>query len=143
MNGITPNARYQQDLSHLRPRAALASQLDALFYPRHTRKVRKEGTLTFPSRVFEVPYELTGKTGVLVIDPHTQQPQRCESKTGQDRGAVVPCEPGANTQRRRSRTASTDEYRSASNPAESLVKIDYQQSNPALRIHNKKQEKKS
>lgn len=134
LKGITPKTRYQQDLAHIRPLGTLADKLNALFYHRHTRKVRKDGTLTFHSPVFEVPYELTATRVVLVVDPHTQQPIRCESKTGQDLGPVVPSESVANTQRRRCRA--TEIQHPPSSP-----EIVHQQYNQALSIHHKKQAK--
>ncbi|WP_332397465.1 Mu transposase C-terminal domain-containing protein [Burkholderia ubonensis] len=34
------------------------------------RHVRRDGTVSYQSRRFEVPYELTGQTVTLVVDPH-------------------------------------------------------------------------
>ncbi|MBN6742268.1 DDE-type integrase/transposase/recombinase, partial [Acidithiobacillus sp. MC6.1] len=46
LNGVTPLARYQQDLPRIRSLGARATQLDALFYHREKRLVRKDGTVS-------------------------------------------------------------------------------------------------
>jgi hypothetical protein len=72
LDGITPLARYQQDLSKIRPLGLLAAKLDALFHHRVSRRVRKDGTVSYQGKRFEVPFELSGKTVCLVVDPHTE-----------------------------------------------------------------------
>ena len=47
-------ARYQQDLPRIRTLGARAARLDALFYHRLTRKVRKDGTVSYQGARFEV-----------------------------------------------------------------------------------------
>jgi putative transposase len=90
LNGMTPIERYQQDLVRVRPLGAFAAHLDELFYHRHTRTVRKDGTVTFKTKVYEVPFELVGQTVVLVVDPHADRALTVESKEGQALGAVTP-----------------------------------------------------
>ena len=58
----SPLQRYQRDLVHVRPLGAFAPRIDELFYHRDSRKVRKDGTVSFANRFFEVPYELVGRT---------------------------------------------------------------------------------
>lgn len=61
LDGMTPLARYQQDLSKIRSLGALAAQLDALFRDRVSRGVRKDGTVSYQGVRFEVPFELSGQ----------------------------------------------------------------------------------
>lgn len=105
LNGVTPIERYQQDLLRIRPLGAFAAHLDELFYHRHTRKVRKDGTVTFNAQVYEVPFELVGQTVVLVVDPHADRALMVESKEGQALGLVTPLDAQANTYRKRRRPA--------------------------------------
>jgi putative transposase len=70
LDGLTPLARYQRDLAKIRTLGQFAPQLDALFHHRIKRLVRKDGTVSYRNERFEVPYELSGKTVKLVVDPH-------------------------------------------------------------------------
>ena len=101
--GQTPRQRWQQDLLKLRPLGHFAAQIDALFYHRHSRKVRKDGTVAYEGNRFEVPYELMGQTVMLVVDPHQQQALWVESATGEPLGAVTPLDYKANNHRHRCR----------------------------------------
>ena len=101
LGGLTPLARYQQDLPRIRSLGQLATQLDALFYHRLSRFVRKDGTVTFEGRVFEVPYELAGKTIRLVVNPHTGSVIGVENDDGESLGAATPLDAVANRHRKR------------------------------------------
>ncbi len=68
----------------------LAAKLDAIFQHRIQRLVRKDGTVSYEGRFFEVPYELTGKTVWLVVDPHTHTAVGVEDEAGACLGAVTP-----------------------------------------------------
>jgi putative transposase len=97
----TPLTRYQQDLPRIRLLGPLAAQLDELFLHRVARHVRRDGTVSFQGKRFEVPYELTGKTVLLVVDPHTETVLRVESETGEPLGAATALDAVANLTRRR------------------------------------------
>ncbi len=129
---MTPIARYRQDLNRIRPLGLLARKLDALFYHRHTRKVRKDGTVSFEGHAFEVPYELSGHTLVLVVDPHTAQPLAIESKAGKPLGEITPLDALANNQRRRCRPDPENIIPPCA-PADSTVELAYEQYNEALK----------
>jgi len=103
LKGLTPLARYQQDLAKIRPLGAHATQLDAIFYHRLQRFVRKDGTVSYTGSRFEVPFELSGKTVQLVIDPHTETVIRVEDKEGNALGLATPLDAIANQHRRRRR----------------------------------------
>jgi len=101
IDGLTPLARYQQDLPRIRGLGQLAPQLDALFYHRVRRFVRKDGTVSYEGRVFEVPYELAGKTLRLVVDPHAGSVVGVENDAGESLGAATPLDARANCHRQR------------------------------------------
>ncbi len=97
--GLTPLARYQRDLPRIRSLGAKASQIDALFLHRVQRFVRKDGTVSYLGQRFEVPYELSGKTVRLVVDPHAQRVVGVEDEAGASLGAATPLDQLANIQR--------------------------------------------
>jgi len=133
LDGLTPLARYQQDLNRIRPLGILAEKLDTLFLHRHSRKVRKDGTVSFNSQCFEVPYELTGKTIVVVVDPHTEQPLSIESKSGESLGEMTPLDAVANNHRRRCRP-DPENTTPVTAPTDSTVELAYEQFNNTLKV---------
>ena len=135
LHGATPLQRYQRDLLHIRPLGLWASRIDQLFYHRHPRKVRKDGTVSFEGRFFEVPYELTGEPIVLVVDPHTDQVLSVESPDGQALGAATPLDKQANGQRKRRRLQhSPPENPSGIVAGPTLVELALHQHQGALRL---------
>ena len=105
--GLTPLARYQQDLAHVRPLGARAAQLDAIFQHRLQRYVRRDGTVSYRGRVFEVPYEFSGKTIWLTVDAHTEQVLGVEDDAGAVIGAATPIDRLANVRRERRKPVAT------------------------------------
>jgi transposase InsO family protein len=97
----TPLARYQLDLAHIRPLGPMATHLDALFLHRVRRHVRRDGTVSYVGRLFEVPYELAGATVQLVVDPHTRTVFGVEDDAGSDLGRATVLDAAANVHRRR------------------------------------------
>jgi len=63
--------------------------------------VRKDGTVSYQGRRFEVPYELSGKTVRLVVDPHAHRVLGVEDDDGNPLGAATPLDAEANLHRRR------------------------------------------
>ena len=61
--------------------------------------------MTFNGQVYEVPFELVGRTVVLVVDPHVDRALKVESKEGQTLGPVTPLDAQANAYRKRRRPA--------------------------------------
>ena len=127
MDNRTPLARWQQDLVHIKPLGQLFHQLDEIFCHRLTRFVRKDGTLTWNGQLFEAPYECSGQTIVLVIDPHHHKALYIESQIGDRLGAVTPLNAIANNRRKRQRPniAPTDNPPCTANAVE-LAYEDYQ-----------------
>jgi transposase InsO family protein len=101
LGGMTPLARYQRDLGRIRSLGTRAAQLDALFHHRIERFVRKDGTVSYLGRCFEVPYELAGKTVALVVDPHAQRVLGVESDDGRWLGQATPLDAIGNSRRAR------------------------------------------
>ena len=101
LGGLTPLARYQQDLGRVRLLGSLAAKLDEIFRHRTERLVRRDGTVSYGARFFEVPYELAGKMVHLVVDPHTRTVVGVEDKDGVALGAATPLDKLANRHRRR------------------------------------------
>lgn len=103
LNGSTPLARWRQDLSLIQPLGERGSRVDSLFYHRMTRRVRKDGTVSFQGEFFEVPYELAGQQVVLVFDPHRKKTVGIENAEGDSLGGITPLDKNANLRRSRKR----------------------------------------
>jgi transposase InsO family protein len=101
LNGMTPLARYRQDLPRIRALGGKAAHLDEIFYHRISRKVRRDATVAWQGRRFEVPYELAGKQIHLVVDPYADTAIRVEDDEGTVLGAVTPLDLVANSHRSR------------------------------------------
>ena len=108
IGALTPLARYQQDLPRIRGLGQLAMQLDALFYHRLSRFVRKDGTVSYQGQMFEVPYELAGKTVRLVVNPHAAIVVGVENDNGESLGAATPLDALANRHRKRHKPTPPD-----------------------------------
>jgi hypothetical protein len=134
----TPLQRFQRDLAHVRPLGQFAVRLDELFYHRHSRKVRKDGTVSFENRFFEVPYELVGQTVMLVTDPHEGKVLFVESPDGERLGAATPLDAEANSRRKRQRAVPSPEQ-SESAPALNIVEEAYRRQTQACQIINEKE----
>lgn len=107
LEGMTPLARYQQDLPHIKSLGAHAAHLDALFHHRLARHVRKDGTVSYLGQRFEVPYELAGKTVRLVVDPHQGKVVGVENDQGESLGQATLLDQVANVNRKRHKPTSS------------------------------------
>lgn len=123
LDGQTPLQRWQQDLTRMRSLGQFARQLDAIFYHRHPRKVRQNGTVAFQGTLFEVPYELSGQSVVLVVDPPSHQAIAVEDADGKCLGPVTLLDAKANVHRKRCQSPPTP---STKPPATSTVEDLYQ-----------------
>ena len=106
--GQTPLARYRQDLPRIRTLGPLAAQIDALFYHRIERLVRRDGTVAYQNRRFEVPYALVGRKVRLVVDPHRKRVLGVEDDQGHPLGEATELDAQANLHRRRVRAVASD-----------------------------------
>lgn len=103
LGGQTPLARYQQDLSRIRRLDEYAAIIDQLFYHRHSRKVRKDGTVSYGGKIYEVPYELSSQTIHVLVDPHCEALVGIEDAQGKNLGPVTELDPVANSHRPRTK----------------------------------------
>ncbi|MBN6743069.1 Mu transposase C-terminal domain-containing protein, partial [Acidithiobacillus sp. MC6.1] len=123
LEGLTPLLRYQQDLPRIRSLGTQAAHLDALFYHRETRRVRKDGTVSYLGQFFEVPYALVGKKVTLVVDAHAGQVVSVENAAGEDLGRATPLDREANAHRKRHQPGATDTVVETPADPTSLVEI--------------------
>lgn len=107
--GQTPLARYRQDLPRIRTLGPLAAQIDAIFHHRIERLVRRDGTVAYQNRRFEVPYALAGRKVRLVVDPHRGRVIGVEDSEGQSLGEATELDALANLHRTRARGAAASE----------------------------------
>lgn len=114
-NHLTPLERWQQELSCVRPLGLIAKDIDAYFYHRIKRQVRKDGTLSYEGVYYEVPHGLVSQEVYLVIEPYQGIAQWVESLDYKKIGEVHPLDKNANYHRRRQRpelAKNTDQVRS-------------------------------
>ncbi len=115
----TPLARFQQDLLKVQPLGEIAKHLDDYFYHRIKRTVKKDGTVSFEGKLFEVPFEFVGETVYVVIDAPTSTAKHIESLDYTRQGPIHPLDKQANMTRVRQRPTSA--LHSPSPPKTSLV----------------------
>lgn len=132
---ITPLMRFQRDLLKIQPLGEFARQLDDYFYHRIKRTIKKDGTLSFEGRLFEVPFETVGQTVYLVVDPIKATPQYIESLTYERLGDVFPLDKHANNERVRHRPVALTP---TSPPKTSLVETLFTQTNQPLNLNSEK-----
>lgn len=108
LDGLTPLARYQKDLLKIRTLGKHAANLDAIFFHRISRFVRKDGTVAYLGDRFEVDFELSGQTVQLVVDPHRKIVVGVEDKEGKSLGSVTVLDKLSNLQRERRKPQSAE-----------------------------------
>ena len=91
----------------MRTLGPFAQQIDALFYHRQCRKVRKDGTVSLNGKLYEVDYLLSGSKIQLVIDPHSQTVVSVESQEGKPLGQATLLDKLENCHRSRQRAVSS------------------------------------
>ena len=99
----TPLVTWQKDLVHIQQSESIAQNIDSIFYHRLPRYVRKDGTISWENKFFEVPYELSSSNVNLVFDPHAKKALWVESEDGKYLGTVTPLDVKANLHRHRQR----------------------------------------
>lgn len=123
----TPTSRFQRDLIKIRPIDNL--NLDEYFYHRVKRFIRKDGTLTYNDKLYEVSFEYVGQHVYLVIDPHEKQAKWIESLEYEQLGPVHPLDKHANTNRKRKRPVASKQKSKTS-----LVEVAYKQTADILNL---------
>jgi len=107
LSGQSPLSVWQKGLEFVTPLGTLAHQLDALFYHRAKRRVRKDGTISYEGKVFDVPYELARKHINIVVEPHQQQALYIEDDDGKWIGDITPVDLQANRRHKRAQPDKT------------------------------------
>jgi len=105
LDNRTPLECWRQGLTQLRQLGSLAPRLKEIFYHRHKRKVKKDGTVSWNNCQFEAPFKLVGLEVYLVVDPHADKALWVESESGDNLGAVTLLDKISNNDRKRSRPA--------------------------------------
>jgi len=126
LQGVSPLQRYQQDLTRIRTLGQRAARLDELFYHRVTRKVRRDGTVAYQGKRFEVPYELAGKSIQLVIEPHEERLIELEDHEGKTLGKAIELDVIANNQRARRKPEPQQALPQTPHQGPNLVEIAHQ-----------------
>lgn len=102
--GLVPIDIWRRDLLHVRPVTAyIANKIDDIFCHRFARTVRKDGTVSWEGKHFEVDHNQVGEKVKLVVDPHTKTALRIESLLGDDLGSATPLNLSRNLHRKRQR----------------------------------------
>ncbi len=103
-NEKTPIERWREELHLVRPLLPyVVEQIDDLFYHREERLVRKNGTISWNGRFYEVHHNLVGDKVTLVFDPHSQKAIRVETAFGDNLGPAVLLNVEGNLHRERQR----------------------------------------
>ena len=119
-----PIERWRQDLVYVRPlTTALAERLDDVFCHYIVRTVRKDGTISWEGKDFEVNHNLVGEKVTIVVDPHTQTILRIESAFGDNLGPAHPLDRLKNNYRKRQQP---HQQENTVAPKESMVETIYQ-----------------
>ena len=132
LDGKTPLAVWQSYLEFITPLGTLAHQLDALFYHRIQRKVRKDGTISYQGQTFEVPYCLSQKTVIVVIEPHHKQALYVEDEQGKRIGEVTPLDLQKNRNYKRAQPSNTPAPTTTSSTSLNELALEKQESRLSL-----------
>ena len=103
LDGKTPLDRWREDLVHVKPLGLRATKIDSIFCHRFKRTVRKDGTVGWSGKRFEVSHNFVDEKVILVVDSHTQIALRLETEIGDDLGPVTELDVHANLNRIRQR----------------------------------------
>ncbi|VFN07487.1 MAG: hypothetical protein BECKG1743E_GA0114224_112232 [Candidatus Kentron sp. G] len=91
--------------------------------------MRKDGTISYGGQLFEVPYELSGQTIHVLVDPHRKTVVGIENEQGQSLGGVTALDAVANSHRPRAKPATGPTPKPAQstglNPVESAYRRHY------------------
>ena len=135
LNGKSPLTVWQDSIAQVKPLGHFASRLDDIFYHRVKRKVRKDGSISYEGKSFEVPYLLAQKEVWVVIDPYQQKAIFLENEEGLRIGDLTPLDLQANRnyKRRNNTTQCTDNKKLT----HSLVDLAMQEQQQQLIINTK------
>jgi putative transposase len=139
LSGQSPLSVWQKGLEFVKPLGTLAHRLDELFYHRVKRRVRKDSTISYEGKFFDVPYELARKNITIVVEPYQQQALYIEDDDGKWIGDITPVDLQAN---RRHKRAQQDNTCSASvGVSDSIAELALKQQQAQLSIPHSNQKK--
>jgi transposase InsO family protein len=133
LDNQTPLLTWQKDLLHIQQPESVAQNLDHIFYHRLSRYVRKNGTILWDGKFFEVPYELSGQNIKLVFDPHAKKALWVESDDGKNLGLVTPLDVKTNLHRHRQRPGTIEPTQKHNT---NVVELEYEQYCKSIGINN-------
>jgi len=119
---------------------AMAHKLDELFYHRVKRKVRKDSSISYEGKVFEVPYLLANKTIWVVVEPYLKKAVFVENEEGLRIGELTPQDLQANRNYKRHNNTENNEVQKA--PSQSLVDLALKKQQQQLTIITPQNNKK-
>lgn len=125
LNDKSPIDRWREDLVNVRQLGFKANKIDDIFCHRTPRMVRKDGTIYWEGKVFEVDFKYAGDKVVLVIDPHEHKALYIESAKGEALGPVVILDRISNLSRKRSRPENLQNH--ATTRTDNMVEVGYQE----------------
>jgi len=103
LNGESPIERWRKELVHVRHLSpGTIERLDDVFFHRAKRHVKKDATVSWEGRLYEVPHQQVGENITLIVDPHVRKVVRAETVFG-DNLAITPLDRQANAHRKRQR----------------------------------------
>lgn len=105
LNGLSPLQRYRKDLALVQGLGVLVNDLERIFYHRVTRTINKDATFSLDGKLYEVPYELSGRKVQIAITPSERVPKLIEDNDGNELGAISELDLKNNLDRRRQRPA--------------------------------------
>ena len=89
--------------------------------------MRRDSTVSYQGKRFEVPYELAGQSVRLVVDPHTRRVLGVEDDKGQALGAATPLDAVANGQRKRRKPQPPEAQKLHASTQDNAVELAYRQ----------------
>ncbi len=126
----TPLERWLAQLIHVRSLTGFEN-IHEYFYHRVERLIRKDATLSFEGKKFEVDFSLVAQTIYIVYEPHDLIPKWIEAKSFNKVSDVWPLDKTANLTRQRQRTQLSDKTTEPKNQ-DGLVDIIYKNTQQQL-----------
>jgi len=140
LQGKTPLTVWQNGLASIKPLGTLAHQLDEIFYHRVERKVRKDSTISYAGKIYDVSYGLAQKQVFIVIEPHEERALYIENEQGDRIGDIYPTDLQANRHSKRGKSKTSES--SSITPTSSLAELALLQQQEQLSLPLNRIEKK-
>ena len=140
LQGKTPLTVWQNGLASIKPLGTLAHQLDELFYHRVERKVRKDSTISYAGKIYDVSYGLAKKQVFIVIEPHEERALYIENEQGDRIGDIYLTDLQANRHSKRGKSTVCES--SSVIPSSSLAELALQRQQEQLSLPLNSIEKK-